>query len=435
MNTSIFKGRRHVHPLAVALALAAPLLLNSQGILAAVGIVCSNSNNNITLTTQTGYITTSDANTLFSWGFSLDGQSFQYPGPTLCVNEGDTVTVTLNNSFAEDVSIMFPGQDNVLANGLTAQPQFDATGKLVSMTNAAPKNGGSVTYTFTANRPGTFVYESGTEPRKQVRLGLFGALVVRPALGADHLNNRADSKFTTPANSSLGTTNDPEDYMVLLSELDPYLNQAAENGSTAGFDFTSYHPRYWMINGRGFPDSIADNDAPFLPGQPYGALARTQPKTNGPTHPFPGAIRYLNVGTEDFPFHPHGNNGLVVARDGNPLENSTGADLSMEKFVVEVGPGQTYDVLFSWHDAENYSAGNPPPMTQPTFANINYGSFYSGSPYLGVKGASAPGASSLNECGEFYVISHNHNLDQLDAWGLTMAGPITWMRVDKTGGC
>ncbi len=35
----------------------------------------------------------------------------------------------------------------------------------------------------------------------------------------------------------------------------------------------NYHPRYWLINGRGFPDSIADNGASWLPSQPYGALA------------------------------------------------------------------------------------------------------------------------------------------------------------------
>lgn len=429
MKTLTNKGMRwRLSPLAAALA----LLVGSQGAMAAVGLVCTNGPS-FTLNTQTGYITTSDANTLYSWGFAVDGQSFQYPSPTLCVNQGDTVTITVNNSFAEDVSIMFPGQDNVLANGTSAQPQFDGSGVLTSLTNVAPANGGSVTYSFVANRPGTFVYESGNEPRKQVRMGLFGALVVRPTAGADHLNNRTDSQFTTPANSSLGTSKDSEDYMVLLSELDPYLNMAVENGGP--FDFNYYHPRYWMINGRGFPDSIADNGASFLPNQPYGALAMTQPKTVGGDHPYPGAIRYLNVGSEDFPFHPHGNNGLVVARDGNTLETSAGGDLSGEKFVVEVGPGQTYDVLFSWFDAENYSAANPPPMVQPSFNNINHGMFFSGSPYLGVPGEHMPGASSLNQCGEFYIISHNHNLNQLDAWGLTMAGPITFMRVDKPLGC
>ena len=48
----------------------------------------------------------------------------------------------------------------------------------------------------------------------------------------------------------------------------------------------NYRARYWMINGRGFPDSIADNYASWLPSQPYGALARIYPY-DAATHPYP----------------------------------------------------------------------------------------------------------------------------------------------------
>ena len=52
------------------------------------------------------------------WGYSEAGKPFQHPGPVLCVNQGDTVTVILQNTFAEaDVSIIFPGQEDVLADG------------------------------------------------------------------------------------------------------------------------------------------------------------------------------------------------------------------------------------------------------------------------------------------------------------------------------
>jgi hypothetical protein len=50
------------------------------------------------------------------------------------------------------------------------------------------------------------------------------------------------------------------------------------------------------------------------------------------------------VGTEDFPFHPHANNGLTIGRDGNPLEGPAGEDLSYEKFSFNIGPGQTVDI-------------------------------------------------------------------------------------------
>src|SRR3990170_4032248 len=52
-------------------------------------------------------------------------------------------------------------------------------GVLTSLTNVAPP-GESVTYRFTASEPGTYIYESGTEPDKQMQMGLVGALIVRP---------------------------------------------------------------------------------------------------------------------------------------------------------------------------------------------------------------------------------------------------------------
>ena len=54
------------------------------------------------------------------------------------------MTVVLQNTLSEDVSIMFPGHETVLANGVQAQPQFDGGGNLTSLTNVAVANGGSV---------------------------------------------------------------------------------------------------------------------------------------------------------------------------------------------------------------------------------------------------------------------------------------------------
>lgn len=369
-----------------------------------------------TLETKDGYIQLPDGNTMYMWGYAAGGGGFQHPGPTLCVNEGDTVTVILRNTLAEDVSIIFPGQENVQANGAPAQPQFSGA-TLTSLTNAAGANGGSVTYSFVASNPGSFLYESGTMPQKQVRMGLFGALVVRPAMGADHAYNRADSQFTAD-----------EEFMVLLSDIDPYQHQAVEGGGT--FNLNNYHARYWLINGRGFPDSIADNDSPLLPGQPYGALARIHP-FGAPAHPYPGRIHYLNVGTQTYPFHPHGNNGVVIGRDGRPLQGPAGQDLSAEKFAINIGAGQTWDVIFKWYDAEGYNASaNPVPVTIPAVNNQIFGMFYGGSPYLGEIGPLPPGASTLNECGAYYIISHNHALFQITSWGVNMSGPITYVRVD-----
>ncbi len=115
-----------------------------------------------------------DGNSIFAWSYANGNGDFQFPGPELCVTEGDTVTIILNNTLPEPVSIMFPGIDNVQANGVPAQPTFTG-GSLTSLVPAAAANNGSVTYSFVAGRPGTFLYESGTDVGKQVQMGLFGA--------------------------------------------------------------------------------------------------------------------------------------------------------------------------------------------------------------------------------------------------------------------
>jgi FtsP/CotA-like multicopper oxidase with cupredoxin domain len=381
-----------------------------------VGIACT-LGPTFSLVAGSGYIQMPDMNSMFMWSYGPAGGVFQHPGPVLCVNQGDTVTVTLQNQLPNYLglpvrtSLVFPGQENVQANGAPAQPDLANN----SLSNSVAP-GGSITYSFVASRPGTFIYESGTDPKMQVTMGLFGALIVRPSLGADRVYNRADSQFTPG-----------EDFLALLSEVDPYQHQAVEINKI--YNMNNYRARYWLINGRGFPDSIADNYATWLPNQPYGALARIK-SYDAATHPYPAVERFINVGTEEYPFHPHGNNGLLIGRDGYPLEDG-GLDLSMEKFAFNIGPGQTWDVIFKWYDAEGYNAAtNPVPVVAPDLVNLMLGEFYSGSPYLGEKPTLPPGKTTLNQCGEYYIISHNHALFQLDAFGQTMSGPITYLRVD-----
>ena len=445
--------RRFTHPrarvwlaLAVSSVLVSSLVLSSAAVRPTAaatqssntsGVACTtDSNATFTLTTRAGYINLPDGTTAYMWGFSEGNRPFQHPGPVLCVNEGDTVTVILRNAFtttspksAPAVSIIFPGQENVLADGALSQPVFDGGGALTSLAKPAQPGGGTVTYSFVASQPGTFLYESGggqktsgapslySSPQVQVRMGLFGALIVRPAGHPDWAYGRADSRFNPDA-----------EFMLLLSEIDPYLNAKVLKGTSA-FNMNSYHPRYWLVNGRGFPDSIADNFASWLPTQPYGSLAPIYPY-DATANPWPAIDRYLSVGSGDYPFHPHGNNGKVIGRDGAPLAAGLGEDMSFDKFSVNIGPGQTWDVLFDWRDNEDYSPSNPVPASEPDLQNLTIGTFYGGSPYLGVQEPMPPGVQTLNECGEFYIIAHNHALHQLTSWGVNMTGPITYTRVD-----
>jgi FtsP/CotA-like multicopper oxidase with cupredoxin domain len=374
-----------------------------------------------------GYISTPDGNSVYMWSYAPADGNFQEPGPTLCVESGDTVTVHLSNELAEpDVSIIFPGQEGVMADGSPVQPQYTNPADpatLTSLAQAAPP-AGSVTYTFTAGEPGTYMYESGTDADKQVQMGLYGALIVRPA-GAP------GQAYDDPASAF----NINEEYLILMHDIDPELHYAVEHGRP-------YRPaklvdRYWTINGRSFPDTIADNGASWLPNQPYGALVRIQAKDPASTDA-PALIRIANAGLVNHPFHPHANHIRTIARDGRFL-----ADASMENFTKTLGSGETADVLFDWRDVDAWEpSGNPVPVQIPGLQNLVFKddvTFYSGSPYLGDDtngGGELPvGTTSYNECGEFFFPWHSHALNEFQNFDEGFGGLATLVRVDPPGGC
>lgn len=406
------------------------------------GLVCTtNPSATFTLTTKDGYISQPDGNVVYMWGYSVGDAPFQHPSPVLCVNEGDTVTVVLNNTLGTDVSLVFPGQQNVLANGAPSQPVFDATtGDLLSLAPVAAASGGSVTYSFVASRPGTFIYESGTEPAVQVDMGLFGVLVVRPAMNV-YDETTGDLTEAYAYNDPDSRYNPEAEYLLLISEIDPELHMAVEQGYM--YNMNNYTPRYWLYNGRGFPDTIADNGADYLPSQPYGALVYIRPyndqefEADGVTpnvnyNPYPALIRNVNVGTMEYSHHPHGNHGRVIALDGHLLRSPDGIwDMSSEEFTITLSPGQTLDSLFAWTDVEQWHpVDNPIPVVIPQLQDLTVGQFYSGSPYLGNLENLPVGTQSFNQCGEYYHIAHNHALQQITAWGVVLSGHITFARID-----
>jgi FtsP/CotA-like multicopper oxidase with cupredoxin domain len=416
--------------LPAAVLLAAGLVLVAPGRAAAlppgaprIGMVCTpgtvaGTTRTFNLVANTGYINTPDGNSIFMWSYANgdapDNGQFQSPGPVLCATQGETVVVNLTNALPEAASIVFPGQDTVVT----------ATGGGAGLlTTEAGASGGTVSYSFTAGSPGTYLYESGSDIAKQVEMGLYGALIVRPSAGAN-LAYGASTQF------------DPgREYLLLLSEIDPDLHHAVEVGGT--YDVNSRRDRYFAVNGREFPDTLQDNGSGLLPNQPYGSLVRIQP-TNAPGSQ-PALIRMINVGALNHPFHPHGNHTTQIAQDGRPLLGPGGAAATTEHFGETIGSGQTQDFLLRWDDQDNWDPTvKPLPVPPPNYRNVFFkdsNTWYSGSPYLGYKGTLPTGVVTQNICGEWYFPWHSHALNEFSNFDAGFGGMATLLRVDPPGGC
>jgi FtsP/CotA-like multicopper oxidase with cupredoxin domain len=411
---------------ACAAAVACLLALAAPGAGAArIGMVCTPGGPAFDLVANTGRIETPDGNSVFMWSLAdqaVDGGHFQSPGPVLCVTEGQTVTIHLHNGLDQhpsapamvpgNVSLVFPGQDGVSASGGTPG---------LFTREAAP--GGDVTYTFVASHPGTFVYESGTDQSRQLEMGLYGALVVRPAGHADQAYGDTATRFD-PA----------REYLVMLSELDPDLHHAVETNGR--YDFGALHNRYFAVNGREFPDTLQDNGVGWLPNQPYGALVRLQPY-DAATNDRPALIRMLDVGALNHPFHPHGNHLRQVAQDGRPFPG----DASAEHFAETIGSGQTQDYLLTWRDQDSWDPAThvfPNQVANLDYRNLTFkdgDTYFSGSAYLGQKGTLPTGTTSQNVCGEWYFPWHSHALNEFTNFDQGFGGMGTLLRVDPSGGC
>jgi hypothetical protein len=401
------------------------LLGGATAFAAPIGMVCTNGTN-FTLRAKAGTIETPDGNSVYMWGYANDltGAKYQNPAPVLCVNQGDTVTVTLKNSLSEPVSIVFPGQTNVNASG----------GSSGAFTREAPP-GGQVTYTFTASQPGTYLYESGTNPSKQVEMGLYGALVVRPSLGPAYAYNDPATQF-----------NPSREFLLVFHDIDPDFHHAVETGSSP--DPNSLHYRYWTVTGRSFPDTIQNNGVPWLSTQPYGALVRVKPY-DSITNPLPALVRIVNAGFSNHPWHPHGFHLKLIARDGRLLSATAGGDAWTEHFGDVVPAGGAQDDLFWFKDKDKFCAGNactaagfgaqnPVPVTIPSYQNLTFkdnATWYSGNPYLGAKGTLPAVVTSYNVCGEFYFPWHSHALNEFVNYDEGFGGLATLLRVDPPPGC
>ncbi len=422
-------------------------------------------------------ISTPDGDSFQIWAFAESaGGAAQYPGPTMIVDEGDTVTVTLYNDDVsqQDVSLVFPGQGNVNKDcDIGFVPTVTGCHTTFADGNNVVAAGGtqSITYTFVAGKPGTYMYHSGVSPQVQIDMGLVGTLIVRAADSPDGCNIVTEEEPNPPAclaYNNVGTSTDngtdyEDEFLFFMSEMDPKLHYMAENNTLDQWDNASYKPVLWFINGRNMPDSLAGNNIPQLPHQPLTSIIVMQPGKRI-------LLRTLNPDRHQHPLHTHGNNYDQIARDGNLLTTSGGTALGpINDNTLSMVSGSTADVIFQWtgknmgwdiynsakahgtcdsgaglDDAVNNRTGaavpdgfhdttwewcedhgKELPVVIPENQDLAFGGFWGGSPYLGDTGALPIGEGGLNPGGAMIFMWHSHSEKELANNDVFPGGMIT----------
>jgi FtsP/CotA-like multicopper oxidase with cupredoxin domain len=161
-------------------------------------------------------------------------------------------------------------------------------------------------------------------------------------------------------------------------------------------------------------------------------------------------MRLGAAGRDSHPFHFHGNNATLVARDARPLDRdpaTPGLELAESNFTYSVPPGGTADAIYEWTGAKlgwdiyghrrasdplhpnEYvpDHGKPFPVTLPDVKDLTLGGMYSGSPFLGKTGPLLPGQTA--ESGYFFMW-HSHNERELTTDNVFPGGLMTMLIVE-----
>jgi hypothetical protein len=213
----------------------------------------------------------------------------RFPGPTLVGTVGDNLVITLVNGLPSDntpvgtgngISLVIPGLgmpvvENPAGSPLPQQgpvfvtPVVDNISlppRAVSYTQMTPAANGTRTYRFALSKPGTFLYQSGADPSVQVQMGIYGAVIVRPA-GFPTVPGQAYDNAATAFDTEA---------VLLYSAIDPFLHNAVTDNTLGTEAFPStfrYEPKYFLINGKPFQnqlDPLVQHHDPLPIGSPAG---------------------------------------------------------------------------------------------------------------------------------------------------------------------
>ena len=311
----------------------------------------------------TGTLTLPGAVTVNIWGYASDNVSpAGLPGPTLIATAGETLEIVLHNNLSEATSLSVSG--------------LAGTSDMVGVAPAGTK-----TYTYGGLQPGTYLYEAGptANGERQIAMGMYGVLIVRPA-GAPLEAYGPASAFDDEA-------------VLVTSEIDPALN-----ASPTSFNLRNFNPRYFLFNGKAYPNTASI-------------------ETNAGRNVL---LRLVNAGLENHSVGVLGLRYKVLSIDGKPF------DYPHIAVAETLSAGQTADVLITM--PASVPADKKYPIYDSNLRLINNGSSFGGmltfltipaGPSTGdVTGPSASGlALSPNPSNGSSTVTFNANVSDSSSGG------------------
>ena len=263
----------------------------------------------------------------------------QVSAPMLAFDEEDDITITLTNLGLLVRPDLFDGHTLHWHGFVNAIPLFDGVPEL----SLAVPVGRDFSYFFRPHDAGTYMYHCHFEDVEHVQMGMTGMVFIRPAqnrhpIGSDPIG----TKYAY--NDQDGSTRYDREFAFMMTEL--WSAAHYRDAHIQVSDWTDYDPSFWLLNGRGYPDTTAPSGDPLstaagrLQYQPISSLVRCNAGDKV-------LLRLSNLGYQNHAMTVDNIDLTVIAKDASLLKGRDGLTNYLTTNTVDVGPGESRDVIFT----------------------------------------------------------------------------------------
>ncbi|RYL87523.1 multicopper oxidase family protein [Sporolactobacillus sp. THM19-2] len=275
---------------------------------------------NITLVAKKGAQKLKSGVTVPVWTFNGTA-----PGPEIRVKKGQKVRVTLKNELPSPVSIHWHGYP--VPNKMDGVP---------GVTQDAVAPGKSFTYSFVADRAGTYWYHSHQDSVNQVDRGLYGAFIVEDP------EEKYDREYTLML----------DEWVTDKSQIDRQIKSMTQGSGQKGSNDSggmNHMPGMNMgdngdmdmgsmgMSGNMMKDNMSMYDLYTINGRSGNSVKPLDVKKGDHVR-----LRFINAGYLPHSIHIHGHRIRVIATDGQPINKPQ----TVKDQVIPIAPGERYDVSF-----------------------------------------------------------------------------------------
>ncbi|HEX3003697.1 MAG TPA: multicopper oxidase domain-containing protein [Angustibacter sp.] len=271
----------------------------------------------------------------------------QISAPMLAFDEEDDVYLTLTNLGLVQRPDLFDGHTLHWHGFVNAIPLFDGVPEL----SLAVPIGRDLTYFYRPHDAGTYMYHCHFEDVEHVQMGMTGMVFVRPKQNKDP--QFAGKRYAY--NDKDGSTAYDREFAYMITEL--WSAAHYRDAHIQVNDWTDYDPSFWLLNGRAWPDTLQPNTDPMAdPTTAVGRRLRYQPISSLVTCNSGERVllRLSSLGYQNHSMTIDDIPMTVVAKDAALLEGRDGTKAYITTNSVDVGPGESRDVIFTAPEPGTY---------------------------------------------------------------------------------